>query len=341
MKFIFLILFLLPYCAYAEVDYFILSKKKKCFVKSYHDKKFFDVDAKRFYSTKIFSRPHKKNDRYSVFKYKNQIYVTLTSCLNPMIIAHGDYDNLIDSEPDENYENLNKAATSYKLANGLQFNENKYYVELDAGTISISDKSPVNSDYNDLDGTYGTDTLDFHKPLDSKYKAKSSFSIGAGYQLDEGRFLALKLKHFSGEKVDIVPVSITNLGINGESEFKYEDTFTSFLIGQKFFFWPHYQLKPVLSLFLGVNHITTEATLPTEPEIKLNLESYGVSAMVEAGFEFLFTPNLGISLTGGYEYLGARTFKLKKEDEVVNEGYKSKLSYSNTFINGGIRIYFR
>lgn len=338
------LLFALPVFGFSKAeDYFVLDKDKNCWVKHYQDKKFTDADPKKFYGIRLFAKPHKKDTRYSVFKYSEKIYVVKSSCLNPISIQSGDFEDLIDSEVREDDKYVNRATRSTSFAEGLRFDENQWYIELDVGKVSIGDKNQIYPNYDELDGTYGSDTFDFKKPLKESYETKSAISLGGGYQLSDGTFLAFRVKHFKGSKKEIVPVTITNLGIDGESEFKYEDSFTSFLVGGKFIFWPEYKLKPVLSVFGGINQISSTLTLPTESDTKLKTESIGLSAMAEAGFEFLFTNNFGISLTGGYEYLGQRTFKLKGEDDSEDtvKGYKTKMSYSNTFVNFGIRIYFR
>ncbi len=341
MKYIinlFLVLILaLPISALAsDEDYYVLSNEKKCFVKSYNNKKFKNVDPKKFQKIRIFATPHKKNGRYSVFKMKNQIYVTLTSCLDPVSVSRGEFEDLVDSEPEvEDYSYLNRAASNRTVSEGMQFNENKYYVELDAGSVKISDKNQI-FPYDDLDGTFEGNVYDFGKPEKSSYKAKSSIALGGGWKMDEGRFLAFKIKSFKGSKQETAPVTVD--GVPMEADFEFKDTFVSFLIGQKLIFWPEYKFKPILAGYLGLNHISSEFDGGEGKPLKL--ESSGLSALVEVGFEFLFTNNIGVGLTGGYEYLGKRTFKLKDESERVS-GFKSDMSYSNTFFNLGLKVYFK
>lgn len=315
-------------------DYSTLSEDKKCFVKRYKNKEFFGEDSKKFYRLRIWATPHHKNERYSIFKYNGQIYVTLTSCLNPVDVSTDDFENLIDSAPTDFDKEVSKISNNGYVSDELRFEENKYFLEIDGGSVSFNDKKQI-FPYDKLDGTVNGDVFDFKTPQKTTYKGGGSFSIGGGWKIGDGTFFALRFKNYTGSKKEIVPVTVN--GTDAEAEFKYKDKFSSLLIGTKFIFWDAYRFKPVLSIFAGANRISSTF----ESDTKLELESVGVSGMGELGFEYLFTSNIGISVMGGYEYLGARKFRLKKKDETLNEGFTSKMSYSNTFINLGLRIYFR
>lgn len=321
-----------------EEDYFTLSNEKKCFVKAYKDKKFTDVEAKKFQKLRIFAKPHPKNDRYSIFKVNSKIYATLTSCLNPVSIAKYEFEDMMDSEDEEDYEEANKRIDRYQLQN-LNFSENKWYLELDFGTTSISDKNQVYPDYSDFDGVetdeHGHD-FSFGKAKKSKYKAGSVFSFGGGYRYSDTSFVAFKFKSYRGKKSDLVDAESTD--VSAEAEFEYKDSFTTFLIGNKFIFLPNSHLRPIIGLYAGLNIIESEFG----SEDPLKFRSTGLAAQVDIGLEYFFTNHIALGATFSYEYLGTRTFKVVDgKDETTDYGFKSKMSYSNTSLLAGLKVYFQ
>lgn len=144
MKLFLVLVLLTPSLTLAQnPDYYKLTKDKKCFIKSYHRKHFTNQDPSKFYNIRLFAKPHKKNDRYSIFKYNNQIYVTLTSCLDPIEVWTADPDTFIDSAPAESDKYVNYAARNSRLVEGLRFNENNYFLELNLGRAIIPDSSQI------------------------------------------------------------------------------------------------------------------------------------------------------------------------------------------------------
>lgn len=327
-----------------EDEYSRLSMDKKCFVKSYQNGSYSDEEPKKFKNVRIFPKLHKKNDRYSLFKYDNRLFVVLTSCLDPGNIDETDKEELFDSENIENNDRINRAASRVNFSDSLRFNENKYFFGFSIGQATVSDKNQI-FPYDELNGTdcvgSGTSTCNFGTPDKTAYKTGAVYSFDFGWKAETGRFWAIKFKTLTGSKDETVPIAISN-GSTGEADYEFTDKLTSFLIGQKYIFWEQYQLKPVFALYLGFNTITSNVGRVSNTGIKkYKFESSGLSALAEAGFEFLFTPNWGISLVGGYEYLGTRTFRLKEKDETLDQGFRSKLSYSNTFATVGMNIYFQ
>lgn len=325
--------------AFGASTHFRLSKEKKCYVKQYKDKQFSEKNPNDFYNLRIFARPHKKDERYSVFKYDNKIFLTLTYCLIPTNLED-EFDDLLDSEPVENNYSLNRVASKSVISNSLRFNENKYFIELDAFMPSITDDSAV-FPYQKLNGQdFGDGALLLSDPDKSKYKTSTGLLIGGGYALNEGHFFTFRIKIFNGSKTEIVPTSIGG-GPVVDLPFKYTDRFTSVTIGQKFIFWPQYYLKPILAFNLGVNSMTMDQKIGDEKPIEY--ESTGFTASGEIGLEFVFNENIGIGTSFGYEYLGKRTMKVKGQDESSDsvEGFKTLMSYSNTYLSMGLKVYFR
>lgn len=342
MKLFLVLVLLTPSLTLAQnPDYYKLTKDKKCFIKSYHRKHFTNQDPSKFYNIRLFAKPHKKNDRYSIFKYNNQIYVTLTSCLDPIEVWTADPDTFIDSAPAESDKYVNYAARNSRLVEGLRFNENNYFLELNLGRAIIPDSSQIFSDYS-LFGNFedqGSNQITLEEVAkNSEYSTEGLISFGGGWRWSDSSFFAFKFKRFKGSKKDEV-LGKSTLG-SGLIKFEYNDSITSFLIGNKFIFLPNSHLKPTLGFYLGLSNITSEMNI--EDQEKLKFESTGVTAVAEAGLEYLFNTHFGIGLNIGYEYLGSRKFKFEGDKSESSEsGFTSKLSYSNYFATIGARVYFR
>lgn len=326
-------------------DYTVLSHEKKCWVKFYNqtNKSFKDVNPKKFHKVRLFSRIHKKDDRISVFKHKNKLFVVLTKCLEPVNISTDDFDSMIDSAPTVDDKYVTRETKSHSFVQGLRFDEQKYFLEANAGTASVSDQSQVVDDYGTFDGIEDElgNPITFGKPDKSKYKAGSAFSFGGGWRWGENSFLAFRLKYFSGKKEDSVP--FTSAMGSGNIPFEFQDSFTSFLIGNKWIFLDSSHFKPTIALYAGLNSGKSELTIADQA--KLEFESTGFEALAELGFEYAFNENIALGFLAGYNFMpGGRKWKLKNvEGTEIEEdvGFKSKLSYSSLYYLAGLRVYFR
>lgn len=326
-------------------DYTILSKDKKCWVKHYNqkNKSFKTVNPKKFHKRRIFSTVHHKDERVSVFKYQNQLFVALTKCLQPVDISIDDFDSMIDSAPTEDDKYVTRETKSHSFVEGLRFDEQKYFLEANVGTASISDQSQVVDDYGTFDGIEDElgNPITFGKPEKSKYKVGGAYSFGGGWRWGENSFLAFRVKYFSGKKEDSVP--FTSAMGSGDLPFEFKDSFTSFLIGNKWIFLDSSHLKPTLALYAGLNSGKSELTIADQA--KLEFDSTGFEALAELGFEYAFNENIAIGFLAGYTFMpGGRKWKLKTvEGTEIEEdvGFKSKLSYSHFKFLSGLRVYFR
>lgn len=340
MKLVIVIFFLFCFRANAE-EYFALKKKESCYVKSYVNKEFRDQRYKDFLGMKLLARPHKKNPEFMLFKLDGTIYVTKKRCLERVEIDE-DLEDLPDSKPEEDYSYLNKVK-SHNLES-LKFNENKYMIEIDAGTTLFSSKDQVYSDYSDASFVIDGDSIDFDEnATKSKYNGNNLISLTLGYKVSELTFLQLKLKRYSGTKTDEVGVRVNGTPVTN-MKFKYEDSFTSILFGGKFLFFENSKIKPSIGLLAGLSTIDSRVSYAIEGysgRFDEKFRSPGLSAQVDIGIELFITDHISIGAAYGLEYLGTRTFRVvDKNDEVTNTGYKTKMSYTNTFATGGLKFYF-
>ena len=322
-----------------------LINKKSCFVKRYEDKRFSDVSSKRFQKLKIFSKEHKKNNKFSVFKFENKIYVTPTKCLIPIQedpeSLDEDEEDLFDSEEIENNKRLNQAASSNDLIKNLASTKNNYFIELGPGVVNITDDSLI-FPYDQLSGEYKGDNWNFSSVGKSKYKNSTALNFEFGWKINPGSFFTLKVKHFKGAKDELINVQ-KNSGAPVEVKSQFEDSFLTFLVGTKFVFFPDSFLRPVFSIYAGLNSISSTQTFSAQGrEFDLSYTATSLTGIGELGFEIMFSDNFGLHLKGGYQYLGKQNFRLKEStgDSSSEEGFQSGLNYSNTFANAGVQFYF-
>lgn len=350
-KFVFVLLFVfIPYFVQANPDYYMLNNNKGCYVKEYVNKKFLDVPLKKFSSYRIKAVPHKKNKNYMFFKSENRVYVTLKRCLNDINIATMDEDDfaslksddILDSDREENYEHINRKAHQYQMDN-LRFSDNKWYLELDFGKFSIGDKNQVYPDYAGQSGTdQSGDTLTLGNAHKSKYKAGNTISLGGGYRYSDNAFVAFKFKRYSGSKKEEVEAVATVSGVDYDLilPFEFKDTFTSFLIGNKFVFLPNSHLRPIVGLYLGISLI--ESTWKDFDDETIKIRSTGITAQLDLGLEYFITNHVALGTTFSYEYLGQRKFRsVDSDDNITNNGFTSKMSYSNYSLLAGLKVYFQ
>lgn len=350
-KFVFLLLFVfVPFYVQAKPDYYLLNNNEGCYVKEYVNKKFLDVPKKKFLKYRINAVPHKKNKNYMFFKSENRTYVTLKRCLNDISIETMDEDDfaslksedVLDSDREENYDHINRKVHKYQMEN-LRFSENNWYVELDFGKFSIGDKNQVYPKYTGYTETdTNGDTVTLGEVKKSKYKAGNSISLAGGYRYSDSAFVAFKFKRYSGKKEENVDFTGTLSGVNvqGTLPFEFKDTFTSFLVGNKFVFFPDSHLRPIIGFYAGLSLIDSEWSYLDQEKVKIR--STGITAQLDLGLEYFFTNHVAIGTTFSYEYLGQRKFRsVDGDNEITDKGFTSKMSYSNYSLLAGLKVYFQ
>lgn len=346
MNKVLLFLILLPSIVLAQNgDYTVLKQDNKCWIKHYNPKtkSFRNVKREKFYNLRIFSTVHHKDERVSVFKYKNQLFVALTKCLEPVDVTVDDFDSMIDSAPTVDDKYVNRETKSSSFVQGLRFDQQKYFLEANIGTATVSDQNQVVDDYETFDGIEDElgNPITFGKPEKSKYKVGGAYSFGGGWRWGENSFFAFRVKYFSGKKEDSVP--FTSAMGSGDVPFEFKDSFTSFLIGNKWIFLDSSHFKPTLALYAGLNSAKSELTIAEQA--KLEFESTGFEALAELGAEYAINENISLGFIAGYNFIpGGRKWKLKEvEGTEIEEdvGFKSKQSYSSLYYLAGLRVYFR
>jgi hypothetical protein len=322
-----------------------LSKNSECVVKLFQGKTFRDVSSKKLYNLRIFSKKLKKNKKYSIFRFEKKTYVTLTKCLIPEElqdeIMEGEDLELLNSEDAEDNEKLNQFASRNDISRKLGLLQNNYFISFGAGNVLTNDKTPI-FPYEKLSGEFEGDDWIFSKAEKSKYKTSTALNLGFGWKINPVQFFSLKFKHFKGSKDELISVQ-KNSDPPLEIKSKFDDSIFTFLIGQKFILLPDFFLRPVLSIHLGINSISSTQTLSAQGRgFDLNYNSTSLTALSEIGFEMMFSDQYGLHLLGGYQYLGKQNFRYQESsgDSSSDEGFKSGQNYSNLFVDAGLQIYF-
>ena len=326
-------------------NYFILKKDDpSCYVKLFKEKKFSDVSYAKFQNMKIFAKPHDKLPKYMIFKSDNQIYVTKNTCLSEVNNTKKE-ENLFATEKNEDFEKETKEIKKSSFE-GLRFNEKKYFLAVDYGIVKIPDNKST-MDYADLlNGNIqdsGSNSVTFTNPKGSEYKTSGVITLSGGWRASAYRFYSLKWKHFSGQKTEAVNFTSAGFPSGGQMHFKYEDTFNSLSFGNKFIFLPNSNVKPFVSIHIGLSQIQSKVSIPeAKSGTKLLLDSSGVTAELETGLEIMLNHHLSLCFRLGYEFIGSRIFTIKEntQAQTSDEGFKSIMSYSNYYGTTGLIVYF-
>jgi hypothetical protein len=314
---------------FAEVEFeptrfYKIKNEKSCVVKRYEDKAFHDELLVDFSKMEIQAKPYGKNEKFSVFKFNQKIFVVLTSCLEPI-------ENFVENEIKPQKKKKNKLV--------IEPSKRSYMLQLSFGKPFITSQEPV-FEYDQLDGincdeSNPTETCDFTDPPSAEYGTGASISAKFGWASTNGNFWLASYKTFKGKKQEIATVDITNVG-SGTSTFTFEDRFTHLTFGKKYIFNEKSSFRPHLSVLGGLSMITS-----TETSTGAEFQSSGLVFDTEAGVEFMLSDNFGLGLVLGYEFLGTRTFILKeKGDEETKKGFKTRQDYSNIYLELGIVSYF-
>jgi hypothetical protein len=326
-------------------EYSKLRESKKCYVKLYEDGEFINQSPKKFYSLKILARPHRKNDKYSIFKFKGKTYVTKTSCLEEY--SEGEELDPVDEEginsPDEDYTSLNRAAENRGINRLLSLSDKKYFLHMTGGKPIVPSQKSI-FEWEQFNGQECLpddapgETCTFNDPKESQYKTGTSVSVKFGFAPSNNNFWLISFKTFSAKKLEKPNITVGTLGtFDSDEGITFTDRLSSLMIGKKYIFNESSNLRPTISILGGVNTISSVAD---DSEDKYKFESAGLALNFEAGLEIMLGESLGLTLAGGYEFLGTRTFRLKQKDEVLDKGFKTKQDYSFYYAEAGIITYF-
>lgn len=332
-----------------------------CYVKEYKLGELSVVSDNIFQGLPLRPKRLNRNPRFMAFKVKGRVFISPASCLKTLSVDS--LDNLDEVQFDPAVNNSSRGedeSVDYEyysrpisgLRSGMKRQD--YYIELDAGKVNMGDEKstyPLAGYQKAIDGTYtvGADTVDLKVTgaTSSKYKVKNSFNLGFGKRMNENQFWSIRLKYYKGSSADNLS---GQLSINGgaweafseDENFLFKDTVVDILLGTKWSFFQGTFFRPFIAGFIGTNMIDSKFIDPEKDNFDtLSINSTSLTALAELGAEGMFTEHLGLAGTFGYQFIGKKTFKLsgKKEGEVVS-GFKSDKSFSNTYINLGLRIYF-
>lgn len=305
------------------IRFYRIKNENKCSVKRYEDKAFHDELLVDFSKMEIQAKPYGKNEKFSVFKHNQKIFVVQTSCLVPV-------ENFVENENKPQKKRKKIVPDSPKLS---------YMLQISLGKPFITGQEPI-FEYDQLDGTNcdesnPTETCNFTDPPAAEYGTGASINAKFGWASTNGNFWLASYKTFKGKKQEIASVDITNVG-TGTSTFTFEDRFTNLTFGKKYIFNEKSSFRPHLSVLGGLSIITS-----TETSTGAEFQSSSLVFDTEAGIEFMLSKNFGLGLMLGYEFLGTRTFILKeKGNEETKKGFKTRQDYSNIYLELGIVSYF-
>lgn len=305
---------------------YYLHELGRCEISLYENRELKPVDNGPFTRVILNVRNLPKNHEYVAFKYNNQIYVTPETCVMSV---------------DRNKINNNLQGNEFKkkpreLSEREKFNANKYFAEIDFGTVNLSDTSAV-ADYNTVfSSTSTTNPTEWGSANESAYSPDSLLSLAIGVRVDQDRFLALKLRMFNGKKSDELDLVDINTSISQKGTWTYEDSFKNLYLGYKFIFLDYSAWKPVFGVYIGVSQMSSTLS---DGLSTYELTSLGIAALAEAGLEYHFNAHWGVGGTLGYEYLGKRNMKFENASTGTN--FKSNMSYSNQYFNFGLKYYFK
>lgn len=332
-----------------------------CYVKEYKLGELSVVSEKIFQGMPLKPKRLNRNPRFMAFKVKGRIFISPASCLRTLNVDS--LDNLDEVQFDPAVNNSSRGeeeSVDYEYesrpVSGLRSGMKKqdYYIELDVGKVNIGDEKstyPLVGYQKAFDGSYtvGTDNIDnkIVSSSSSKYKIKNSFNLGFGKRMNENQFWAIRLKYYKGSSADNL-TALVNVNGNGwetvatEGNFLFKDTVVDILLGTKWSFFQGAFFRPFISGFIGTNMIDSKFIDPDKEQFDTySLSSTSLTALAELGAETMFSEHIGLAGTFGYQFIGKKTFKLsgQKEGDTI-KGFKSDKSFSNTYINLGLRIYF-
>lgn len=312
--------------ALAEDSYY-LHELSRCEVSVFENKQLKVVDGKMFAKRVLEVRKLTKNPDHVVFKVNNQMYVTRESCVM----------STDQSKITNNLQGNEYVKRPSELSAKEKFNLNKYFAEIDFGSVSVLDDGPVISDYNEVfPSSSSTNPTSWGKAEDSSYNPGKLISVGFGVRTSPTSFLAFKFRSFDGRKSDALDLVDVNTSLSQRGTWVYADEFKNFYIGYKFIFLDYSAWKPTFAAYIGGSYISSTMSDGNESH---EMTSLGLSAMVEIGIEYHLNAHWGVGTNLGYEYLGKRSMKFS--DESTGNDFKSNLDYSNQYLSVGLKYYFK
>lgn len=296
-------------------DSFFQKSDPKCFIQSFKEGKLSNVDAKTFYDHPLKVKQLPRNPNMVAFKLEDVVYVTPQNCISDMVVVKAQ-----------------KIVTTDPLKLWLQ-KEN--FIMIDFGKPMVADNNPVSGDYNEVFPDQTTNPTTWGKAENSNYTTGLSFSGTFGIRQTPSRFLAFKIRSFSGKKIDTLTLTDVNSGVSEMGSWIYEDSFINLYGGFHFEFLPDSYWKPTFAGYVGVSRATSTLT---DNDVSYKLNSLGFALMAEVGIQRIISQSWAIGSTLGVEYLGARSLKFEDSDEA--QGFSTKMTYNNINIALGVKYAF-
>lgn len=308
-------------------DVYYLNNLKHCEIKILNQGRLEIVDPSPFVNTILQVRKLPKNPNMMAFKQEGRIYVTPEYC-----VVSADSQKVTNRMTGYEFKKEERF-----LSTAQKFRANKYFAEVELGSIRMMGQGPVVGDYNSVfPSTSTTDPTQWGSASEGSYKSGMLLSFGGGFKRDEGRYYAFKIRLFNGKISDTLALTDLNTGISQQGSWTYEDSFKNFYIGHKWLF-DYGAWKPVAALYAGVSLMSST--------LSDGLSTYelqgGISPAVlaELGLEYHLNEHWGLGFLGGLEYIGKKT--LKFSDQSAGSDIKTNMSYTNNYFSLGLKYYFK
>ncbi len=322
---IFFILQIFPFLVYSK-DFYYLDKVKGCSVRTIQNKVLETVPNDEFINKVIHPQILKKNPKLVAFKINGIIYLTPLQCV---------MNNEKNSDLDEKeFESNPFEKKVVHVSEVDKFKTQKYFLDLDLGTFKISAQKAL-GDYNQIFPSVTVNPTQWRNVEPGPYKSTSIISLGIGKKLDAIKYMVFKLRILNGKKSDDLVLYDINSSTAQAGSWISTDTFQNIYLGFKYLFFIESAWKPSLGIYAGASRMNTTLT---DANSTFNLSSLGPALLAEVGLEYLLNSHYGLGVNYGYEYLGSRSMKF--EDIGNHQNFKTNLSYSNSYLIVGFRIYF-
>lgn len=306
-------------------DSFFQKSNSECFIQSFENGSLNDVDEKEFFDRALTIKQLPRNPNMVGFKWGDKIYVTPKNCVAEKLVEANRNDEVVVLKERKNFSQDSLVLWSLK----------KTFIMIDFGKPVISDDSQVSDNYNETFPNTSTNPVTWGKADKSEYSTGRSFSGTLGFRQTASRFLAFKIRSFTGKKIDSLTLTDVNTGLSQEGSWIYEDRFINLYGGFHFQFLPDSYWQPTFSGYLGISRATSTMTDNSET-FKLN--SIGFALMADVGIERIIFQSLSIGTSIGFEYLGPRNLKFEDNDQA--QGFSTKMSYNNINLALGVKYAF-
>ena len=343
--FSFCIFFLLNNILSAK-EYFYLSNVDKCTIKAVKNGKLVSVAKNSLANIPLEMKQLPRHQRFLSFQINNQVYLTSSQCVyladddRPEIknISNNYNDsevsfNELVADSNESDFHLNQSSSHEEV-----LNDNKYFLEFNAGQSAIPNQNVSSVNYNNLFPTDPSNPTVWNAVGTSPYKPKYVIDLEFGDRITKNGFLDFKIRLMKGTKVDTL--SLSNVGssstLGDNYNWTYSEALTNYYAGYKYLFPNNSVWRPSIAGFIG---LSTAKTIIANETTSYNFSSLGLGILSEAGMEYFINTGSAINFNFAYEYLAGRTLKSEHSDGSSSSS-PININFSNFSLSLGLKTYF-